>query len=1211
MLSGLLRPRRTSTLRVRDRSSFSSPLAPSVSTKRSLRYERRHVAEDYDNVQTSDEDEEEAGDEDSEENGPDENNVEEDSTGTSDEDGMGESTPLLPIFSALHLDALPVYNLTHAIRLLVVARCETTLSWDQLRSPQVSQFMLKPIQQEIRSNHFSAATQCALMANCLQFQKEAGANPGNSGASKTRAMVCELLAIRLLKEYTTRELIDALSYDFDPLQGQTNVMPLAPGGIETAPKANWDASRRPRSARISCLEIAIRALAKRFLAHPLVVQHLEAIWAGSIVFHSAADNLHRRPTKAAPNQNRGYGTTRAGRSPQEVPRLDADASKLQPAKQRSHMPSLEVTFRRAVTLYNPKDASLFKLSRLRVPRYRNLLSTGSFAVLLGLFLAVLIQRSLEITTLEIVFWFWAAGYMLDEIIGFNEQGFSLYIASFWNTFDLGILIILFVHLCLRIYGIVLVDVGKHRMANMAYDVLAADAILLFPRLFSVLDHYRYFSQLLIAFRMMATDLIAIFVLIIISCSGFFVALTLSFGNEGIDTPGSVAYALLQILMGFTPAAWDRWSGYNALGKTILTLFLFICHFLVVTILITVLTNSFMAIVQNANEEHQFVFAVNVISMIKSDSLFAYVAPTNIISWILTPLRYFLPFRQYVKINRTMIKVTHFPVLFIICAYERTILQASVVDSIDVIEPRGRGGKAFKPKLPRLRREHSVATIRQDRALEEVFRQPFDSTMRTSHQSQERRKTSNVVSSWMRAVDEDVASPPAEQDQSVVERLENRRASQRGTSRRRPRTFIRPRNLSRFSTRSVASDPEEFVGQDMFSPSPLPTSAQETPSQLDDPMQKNAAGGDDKLATFEKLNEDGATLDSRKSSTTPEKVSTTEPNIVRPADYFSVHGSSRKDNRELSPSRKDSSKTQQLVVVERSSPERQQLPQASEPRPNQHLRNTSTATIIFKPIHDDATSQPSSQGQHNSRPSSASGQSKGHVSALQSGAQTPSSKQPSTTTAGRARPHKRGAQAPPRLRPLLPTKDNAGFTSAPNLAGLVMMNERQSEQRRPSLDVELISDIGDNKPMGGGYVGALPASFATQMAYATGGLNRYKERNEEHDMLSRIMMARMNSLEEGFREVVHEMRENMKRQGSHSRSRSRDRSRERRHIRAQARKVNELHDLKGEADVEQAAARTPPRRLPASQTVSRPESLRGELSKVPEVPKDTSKGAGSD
>ena len=45
------------------------------------------------------------------------------------------------------------------------------------------------------------------MANCLQFNKEIQLYPGNSGASKTRALVCELLAIRLLKEFSTRELV--------------------------------------------------------------------------------------------------------------------------------------------------------------------------------------------------------------------------------------------------------------------------------------------------------------------------------------------------------------------------------------------------------------------------------------------------------------------------------------------------------------------------------------------------------------------------------------------------------------------------------------------------------------------------------------------------------------------------------------------------------------------------------------------------------------------------------------------------------------------------------------------------------------------------------------------------------------------------------------------------------------------------------------------
>jgi hypothetical protein len=1146
MLSSLLNRSRTRTPRQRDRSPFSSPFtytASPVATKRTRAIERPRPAADYnfsedpnndgesiEGVEEDEEDEEqEGGDGDEEE----EEEEDEDDEAEQDEDGAGETTPLLPIFSAAHLDALPVYNLTHTIRLLVVARCETTLSWDQLRSPQVSQFLLKPIQQEILSAHFSSATEYALMANCLQFHKEVALHPGNSGTSRTRAMVCELIAIKLLKEYTARELIDALSYDFDPFQGQMPAVHQPVFALSNAPGPKWESPRpksTPRAARISCLEIAIRAQSKRFLAHPLVVQQLEAIWAGSIVFHSAADNMHRS-RQTIPNQNRGYGTSHDSTKPSGASQLDASPSKLQYAKHREHRESVELTIRRAVTLYNPRDASLFKLSRLRVPRYRNLLSTCSFAVLLGLFLAVLIRQSLEITILEVFFWFWTAGYMLDEIVGFNEQGFSLYIASFWNTFDLGILLILIVHLCLRIYSVVMPDDRRHHVANLAYDILAADAVLLFPRLFSVLDHYRYFSQLLIAFRMMASDLIAIFVLIIISCSGFFVALTLGFGNDRIDTPGSVAYALLQILMGFTPAAWDRWSGYNVLGKTILTLFLFICHFLVVTILITVLTNSFMAIVQNANEEHQFVFAVNAISMVKSDALFSYVAPTNVISWVLTPLRYIIPFRQYVKVNRTVIKVTHFPILFLIFLYEKTILGPSVVDSIDLIELRGRSADDPKQNSRRLLREPSVATHRQDRALDEVFRnKPSENTMRTTQKTQERRKTSNVVTKWMSSMDGGLVSPPQEQDRSIVDRLERRRLR-----RRRSQLSKLGRNFSH--ARSVASDPEELrANNDFLSPTAYTVKTNDvTPSNVGEPTQQTDGDGDDELVTTENDDADGTSLNPR-SPTAEVKKLFVQPPTVKHADYFSRHSARKLDTPEMSSS--PVAQTQPRFDPQsdghsrsdRASPSRT----AAKHRPNPHLRNISASTIVYNPVED--LIQEDRLGVVDRRGSAHGTASAGSRSTVPaSGAVTPISK-PTSTAAGRRTP-KRPVPGPPRARPVMPPKDNEGFQSAPNLAGLVMLNNRsRGAEHRPSpFAMDLGSDIGDNKAIGGGYVGVLPASLGTQMAYATERLRANSRGDGDRDMFGRLMLARMNNLEEGFREVVHEMRGHLRREEKRSRS----------------------------------------------------------------------------
>lgn len=259
-----------------------------------------------------------------------------------DEDGLNgddaeqdeEDAPLLPIFEASKLDALPVYSLTHAIRSLVVPKCETTLSWDQLRSPQVSQFLVKPIQKEILESHFSKATVYALIANCLQFSKEAEANPAIVGMSKTRAMVCELLAIRVLKEYSTRELIDALSYDFYPLQGMTESVEML------------HAQKRPQAARTSTLEVAIRASTKRFLAHPMVVQQLEAIWAGTIVFHHAADAAHLASKPAS--RLRQYGTIHSGTTSGLLSRGDHLSGNL------ANDVAAHFATRRTVTLYDPR-----------------------------------------------------------------------------------------------------------------------------------------------------------------------------------------------------------------------------------------------------------------------------------------------------------------------------------------------------------------------------------------------------------------------------------------------------------------------------------------------------------------------------------------------------------------------------------------------------------------------------------------------------------------------------------------------------------------------------------------------------------------------------------------------------------------------------------------------------------------------------------------
>ncbi|KAK1141165.1 hypothetical protein N8T08_009332 [Aspergillus melleus] len=1072
MLASLLRPKKRRVYA--ERSPFSSPYTPRQSPwpfhqrdpEAEGRYngDDRRTYEESEDVEGRDEDEETEG----------------------EEDGPLETTPLLPIFSASHLDTLPVYDVTHAIRSLIISRCETTLSWDQLRSPQISQFLVKPIQQKIRAYHFSRATLYALMTNCLQFTKEIQLNPGNSGTSQTRAIVSELLAIKLLREYDTRELIDALSYEFYPLQGLTST------GTESSHRApGWQASqaskRQAGAARISCLEIAIRAQAKRLLSHPLVVQQLEAIWAGTVVFHSAADHLHRPSAQLRPNgaAMRNNGT------------IHNNAASITFAAQSSPKGS---ELRRSVTLYDPRDASLFKLSRLRVPRYRQFLSTLSFAVLLILFLAVLQERRVEITALEVLFWFWSAGFLLDEVVGFNEQGFSLYLMSFWNLFDLGILFLLFCYYCLRLYGVFLPYTRAPAVANQAYDILAANAVLLFPRLFSILDHYRYFSQLLIAFRIMASDLVAVFFLVIVACSGFFVAFTLSFGSGEVHSPGSVAYALFQMLMGFTPTAWSLWEEYNVLGKMILTVFLFICHFVVVTILITVLTNSFMGIVQNANQEHQFLFAVNTISMVKSDALFSYVAPANIIAWVIAPLRYLMPFRDFVRINRTIIKLTHLPILFTICFYEKVILSSKVFDSTDLVDPHASEGRersrpprqgrfrAFSSQAARLVREPSVATYQKDRALDEVFRRvSYDGTGRRPARRYDQRTSTNLVNNWMQDMGSEPVNPPDEQDSDEVSRLE-----------RTPRKFQHPfkrrltRSLRDFtdSNRSAVSNPEEHAGQAVSSPAtPRFTREFLTPNRKRQLSRHTGMEGDDELTSDDNgwADEQQSNDDRTVSQDNDSRTEGVSPGKTTPKFYSSRPSTARMKSHKTSPNR----------------------------RARHHTRNYSVATILYNPVSNDGEASVSSIPV---RPRAETPN--GEVAAVSNSVDRWTPRRHSMDT-GRSR---------------IATMARSNPMSVPDFGSVLVPNAERRQRHRPSILDGLGSDLGDNKAIANGFVGGVPSSLTTQMVYATGGIRRTESSNSSQDLLSKLVLARMNNIEEGFREVIKEVKD-LRREGT-SRSQSR-------------------------------------------------------------------------
>ncbi|KAF8538083.1 hypothetical protein BDD12DRAFT_911050 [Trichophaea hybrida] len=945
-----------------------------------------------------------------------------DDSSTSSKDG--ENSHLLPIFAA-DLDSIAVYSLVHWIRDEICANVDTNLSYEQLRTPQVSSFVVKPILSSMLrmdDNFSKAAYIYSLMANCLQFRKEMVENPTKMGALGTRALLCELLAIKLLKEFSTRELIDALSYDFYPLQGMPQPTILGQNYRYGA------SSTAVRASRISALELAIRAQAKKFLSHPMVTQHLEAIWAGNIVFHShsAYDGMHRL---------------------------------------RNDGRSLGGMFRRSAAVYDGSHAGLFKLSRLRVPRYRHIFSTFSLAILLLLHLMVLIKRSYAITLLEVTFWLWSFGFMMDEIADFNESGVALYFMSMWNAFDFSIFLLFMTFYALRTIGWFMPNDSVY-ITDWSYDILASCSIFLFPRIFSVLycsrginsgicvtnykyrDHYRYFSQLIIAFRIMAADMVTLLIVIIVSCSGFFVAFTFSFARE-YSSATDVSYSLFQILMGFTPAAWETWSNYNLLGKTILSAFLIITHFLIVTILITVLTNSFAMVAANSVEEHQFLVAVNTISMVKNEAIFTYLAPMNLIAWILHPFRWVLPFRKFVRLNRTVVKITHLPFLAAIYLYERTMLRSSVIVPTDAITNHNPGSQstltAFKTPnqvhntAPRsIRRKTSIASQQQEQVLEQVFAQPYrrGGTMRSDRSELDGK--GSIVNSWMSNVLS--ASPPTENDglvRGTRGHLRRDRGShnQFGGIREQYSSMAQRLPVRDFSmTRSTRSDPEDFVGATAMSKEPL----SENDLGADADNEANSIGDE----TTEESPHD---IEPGKHKS-PEvilstlRASTGTPSLVSPS------GSSRGSEAGL-----DSSPLEERVA---SLPLRQ--------RRRHHQRTESSNTILFNPIRRTTVCDDDDDN------AGTTTQLTGH-------------RTPGGGSSRKSRPQ----------------------TTKPRP---ISNNSRQHFQPTPDLAVHQDGDQSIRMMM---RTADVPSSFATQMAMATGGGDI---------LLNRLILAKIGALEQSMKEI---------------------------------------------------------------------------------------------
>jgi len=443
-------------------------------------------------------------------------------------------------------------------------------------------------------------------------------------------MLCELLASRVLRRFNEDnqsrmgllQLSTVLVASFEPFQNCPDEVAITSRPVRRLNNnPAWD-------KMTNALEIAIINESKAFLSSTACQRVVESLYYGRIVY-----------------------------TPNSIIDIIPDRYK-----------------RRGVSLYDPRKAPILNHYRLIVPRTRSLLEFFQFILLLILFVLTMVSRvGSYITFWEVIFIVYALGWTIDEIASILEHGWLVHTQNLWSFLDATFIFIFLVYLIVRSHGLALGDPG---IGIQALDVLACAAPIMFPRVaFNIMPE----NLLFISLRAMMRDFLLLTAVAFWCFCGFLFAMTwLSRwkGAEDVHIPSiTISKWMLWIWFGLDGTGIQHSVDFHLiLGPILMVSFAFLGNTLFLTILVSMLSNTFSKIAGDAANEIKFRRAVLTFEGVKSDAIFAYRPPFNLLAMaVMIPLRFVISPRWFHKIHVTAARVLNAPILILISWYERQYL----------------------------------------------------------------------------------------------------------------------------------------------------------------------------------------------------------------------------------------------------------------------------------------------------------------------------------------------------------------------------------------------------------------------------------------------------------------------------------------------------------------------------------------------------------
>ncbi|GKT50668.1 calcium channel YVC1 [Colletotrichum spaethianum] len=277
---------------------------------------------------------------------------------------------------------------------------------------------------------------------------------------------------------------------------------------------------------------------------------------------------------------------------------------------------------------------------------------------------------------ECLFAIYTAGWTLNEFAAIIEHGWAVHSQTLWSFLDITFSLIFSCYVFARIYdtlsyqGVIADGYGVHILCLAAPVLLTRLAFTLLPD-----------NIVFIAMHAMMKDFTRLTFISVWCFMGFFLALqwligsndtTAGFGDKTALTWYETCKWLIWTWFGLDGTGIDRSNEFHPiLGPALMIAFAFLGNILFLTILVAILSNTFSKLISDAPAEIQFRRAVLTFAGVKSDSIFAYPPPFNLLALAaLLPLKSVLSSCSFHEVNTSLIRALNAPALIIISVLER-------------------------------------------------------------------------------------------------------------------------------------------------------------------------------------------------------------------------------------------------------------------------------------------------------------------------------------------------------------------------------------------------------------------------------------------------------------------------------------------------------------------------------------------------------------